>query len=268
MERQPLSDCTTGRNRSVPGAARQPSPRARHDPADFVIEPLYVLPRDGDDNGLATDGTLERSIAAIQRWFADRTGHRLRFRTGPVATVRVAETDDDIAASGDNVRDRVEDLLSDEGFRDPHRIYAVWYEGTSVTSCGGGAWPPDLIGHVAALYLQGRFGEVRCADDRFTGDGVTPEINEFKMLHEIVHTLGFVPERAPHHILAGHLAGDPTDLMYAAPDDPPPPPWQPSVIDPAHRSYFRTGSPHIPDLSRSIFLDPVPQNATPPPGWD
>jgi hypothetical protein len=57
---------------------------------------------------------------------------------------------------------------------------------------------------VAALYLQGHYDSVDCALDRFSSDGRTAEINELKMLHEILHTLGLVPRAAPHHTRAGH----------------------------------------------------------------
>jgi hypothetical protein len=141
-------------------------------------------------------------------------------------------------------------------------VNAVRYDGSSTTSCGGGAWPPSLIGHVAALYLQGAYGDVVCANDQFTADGVVPAINEFKMLHEIMHTLGFVPEDAPHHPLAGHTSDDETDLMYAGNAD-----WNPRVIDSGHDDYYLTGRTDIPDLSRSCFLDPVSPDAETPPGW-
>ena len=274
MDRQPLRNCTAGNALGEAGGPsasagatdrRQTNPAGQHDPADFVIEPLYVLPQDGNDDGLAADGTIEKSISAMQRWFVAQTGRRLRFRAGPVATVRVAESDAEIAETGEFVRDRLEELLHDEGHHDPHRIYAVWYDGTSNTSCGGGAWPPELVGHVAALYLRGQVGDADCANDRFSSDGVNPEINEFKMLHEIMHTLGFVSERAPHHTLRGHVSGDPSDLMWAAPTTPPH--WQPSVLDVGHDDYYLTGSRHMLDLSRSIFLEPPPPDASPPPGW-
>jgi hypothetical protein len=41
--------------------------------------------------------------------------------------------------------------------------------------------------------------QVNCANDQFTTDGVTPAIREFGMLHEILHTMGFVDPKALHH---------------------------------------------------------------------
>jgi hypothetical protein len=265
MARESLRDCVFEGARDVRAGA---SLRQRHMDGDesYAIEPLYVLPRDGSDRGRAVDGTISRSISAMQGWFAEKTGGtRFRFVDGGIPTVRIRETDADIASRGAAVRDRVEELLHDEGYDDPRRLYAVWYEGTSTFSCGGGAWPPTLIGHVAALYLQGRYDGVDCAQDRFSSDGTTVEINELKMLHEILHTLGFVAENAPNHTLSGHTSDSPQDLMYAG--RPGPPFWDPSELDVGHDDYYRTGRGDIPDLSRSVFLDPLPDNPTAPPGW-
>jgi hypothetical protein len=234
----------------------------------YAIQPLYVLPKDGRDHGLATNNTISNSVKAMQRWLAGQTGgRRLRFLASPVATVRVTKTDAQIAREGDFVRDQVEKLLKHKGYSDPHRIYAVWYDGTSTTSCGGGAWPPELIGHVAALYLRGRYTTsdgtlVDCSQNRFSSDGVTPKFNDYSMLHEIVHTLGFVAyhDHAPHHTQCGHASDSPTDLMYAGPAN-----WDPRVLDVGHDDYYLTG--RTPDLSRSVFLEPLPPRPMPPPGW-
>ncbi len=111
-------------------------------------------------------------------------------------------------------------------------------DGTSTFSCGWGAWPPDLSEQVAALYLQGRYDGVDCSLDRFSSDGTTVEINELKMLHEILHTLSLVSWGAPHHTLRGHTSDNPTDLMYGGPL-----PWEPSVLDVGHDDYYLTGRP-------------------------
>jgi hypothetical protein len=275
VAREPLRGCTSGRGTGEADAAARtpvrdsrPSTAASTPDPDraYVIQPLYVLPRDGTDHRLASNGTISRSVAAMQHWLAEKTGGaRLRFLAGPVATVRVGEPDAQIASHGSHVRDRLEQLLRWEGYEDPYRLYAVWYDGVSTFSCGGGAWPPALIGHVAALYLRGRYDGVDCSQDRFSSDGTTAEINELKMLHEIMHTLGLVAERAPHHTLDGHTSDSHTDLMYAGP--PGPPFWEPSALDVGHDDYYLTGRTDIPDLGRSVFLDPLPAKPMPPPGW-
>lgn len=275
MARQPLRGCTYGEERAGAGGSAQTltsDPRSSGAASalaatrTYAIQPLYVLPRDGEGS-LGAGGTIGRSVAAMQRWFTQQAGGvRLRFVGGSVPTVCLPETDAQIAAHGAQVRDRLEELLRGEGYDDPHRLYAVWYDGTSTFSCGGGAWPPELLGHVAALYLRGHYtadGQpVDCSQDRFSSDGTTVEINELKMLHEILHTLGLVGRHAPHHTRDGHTSDDHTDLMYAGPLA-----WEPSVLDVGHDDYYLTGRTDIPDLSRSVFLDPLPVDPTPPPGW-
>lgn len=234
-----------------------------HPPEAYTVQPLYVVPSDGIDPGLAGDGTLARSVSAMRRWFTGQTGGPdLRWESGPAQTVRLPQTDAQIAGTGVFVRDRVEELLAAQGFDDSRKVYAVWYDGRSNTACGGGAWPPELVGHVGALYLQGAYDGVVCADDRFSGEGQTMEINEYKMLHEILHTLGFVPACAPHHTRRGHSSDSPTDLMWAGDGV-----SQPSVLDPGHDDYWRTGRTDCPDLADSIFLTPTPLRAQVPPGW-
>ena len=275
VARQPLRGCTYGEEGAGGGgSAWTPTSDPRSSGVasalaaarTYAIQPLYVLPRDGEGS-LGAGGTIGRSVAAMQRWFTQQAGGaRLRLVAGSVPTVCLPETDAQIAAHGAQVRDRLEELLRGEGYDDPHRLYAVWYDGTSTFSCGGGAWPPELLGHVAALYLQGHYtadGQpVDCSQDRFSSDGTTVEINELKMLHEILHTLGLVGRGAPHHTREGHTSDDHTDLMYAGPLA-----WEPSVLDVGHDDYYLTGRTDIPDLSRSVFLDPLPVDPTPPPGW-
>jgi hypothetical protein len=52
------------------------------------------------------------------------------------------------------------------------------------------------------------------------------------MLHEILHTLGFVADNAPREHAAGHVP-EPTDLMYAGPQ-----PWRPAVLDVGQDDYY------------------------------
>jgi hypothetical protein len=218
-------------------------------------------------------------VNAIQMWFCEQTcGSRLSIRP-EMRTVRLNETDAQIAAQGWQVRDRIEELLGGMGYNDPHTMYAVWYDGRSNHACGGASWPTGVTttprqvpGHVAALYLRAAYEvpdpaggpprQVNCANDQFTTDGVTPAIREFGMLHEILHTMGLVDPKALHHHDGGHTSDNSQDLLYRGPLD-----WRPGAIDPGRDDYFRTGRTDIIDLSRSVFLDPLPPDAQPPPGW-
>lgn len=123
--------------------------------------------------------------------------------------------------------------------------------------------PPDLIGHVGAMYLKGTPPGFRgCATNPFTTDPSRAGYLEIAMLHEIMHTMGFVPVCAPQEVLSGHVGDDPGDLMYAGDQ-----PWRPTEIDADHLDYFRHGRADCLDLDKSVFLTPTDPAATPPPGW-
>jgi hypothetical protein len=63
-------------------------------------------------------------------------------------------------------------------------MYAVYYDGSSIYSCGGGAWPPALIGNVAAMYLRGTPPGARpCASNPIGASIDVPGYIEFAMIH-------------------------------------------------------------------------------------
>jgi hypothetical protein len=224
------------------------------------IHVVYVLPSDGSDRGLDIDGTLAASVGSWQAWLKGQTGGKgLNLDTAggklDITFVRLPETDAVIAARGAFVRDEVEAELRRLGFADPWKIYAVYYDGTSTFSCGGGAWPPILPGHVAALYLH---GTPNCDQNSFAGPGAPPGYLEFAMLHEILHTLGHVPECAPHEYRSGHTSDTPTDLMWAGDGA-----WTPSTLDPGHDDYYGHGRADCLDFARSGFLQGNPASALP-----
>ena len=218
------------------------------------VHALYVVPSDGTDRALDTNGTIEASVDAFQRWLASQAGGRaLRMDTFEgaldITFRRLSRTDAAIAASGPFVRDEIERELVGAGLvRD--KLYAVWYDGSSTFACGGGAWPPTLRGSVAALYLQGRPpAAALCANNPFATPGGPPRYWDFAMLHELVHTLGFVATCAPHHTLAGHTSDDVRDLMYAGPLG-----WAPSLLDVGRDDYYGHSTAGCPDLEDSPFL--------------
>ena len=92
---------------------------------------------------------------------------------------------------------------------------------------------------------------------------VMPAINELKMLHEILHSMGLVHPNAPHHHDGGHTNDNSQDLLYRGPLD-----WRPGAIDPGNDDYLPTGRTNIIDLNRNaLFGQPLPPDAQPPPGW-
>jgi Divergent InlB B-repeat domain len=237
-------------------AIRQSLPRATADRPDEATGPqvhvFYVIPAGGTDRGLDTDGTIAASSSNFQAWLRSQTGGRnLRLDTysgqPDVTFAQLAETDAQMAANGAFVRDAIERELIARGLTKPGKIYAVYYDGSSTYSCGGGAWPPALPGIVGALYLRATVGGVTCYHPEQAKQGIG--YMDFAILHELLHTLGFVPTCAPHQTLAGHVSDSPEDLMYAGPE-----PWRPSVLDVGHDDYYDARVPGCPDLTSSSYF--------------
>ena len=218
------------------------------------IHPMYVLPSDGADAHLDTDETIATSVAAIQHWLSSNVSQRLRLDTFQgsldITFFRLALTDAQMAAMGLFVRDQIERELSQAGRLSSDKLYAVYYGGKSTAACGGAAWPPALPGVVAAMYLNGEPpGAPPCHTNPLGMSLTTMGYWEFSMLHELFHLLGAVSTGAPNHVLRGHVADDPTDLMYAGSQ-----PWKPQVIDVGRNDYYGHNNPNLLDLEDSPYL--------------
>ena len=140
-------------------------PRATTDRPDELsgaqVHVIYAVPSDGADRALDTDGTLAASVSNFQAWLRGQTGGRaLRLDTfegqPDISFTRLPKTDAQIAATGAFVRDTVEHDLIAMGFNSPTKLLAVYYDGTSTSACGGGAYPPTLPGTAGMLYLGAR----------------------------------------------------------------------------------------------------------------
>ena len=255
------------------GAIDAPPPRCttdrtgddRPDDVDgYQIRVMYVLPSDGIDEEHDRNGRIERSVAGWNGWLAKQTGGpKMRLDTCDgkldIGFQRLTKTDAAVKATGPYVREAIQRELPKRA----KKIFAVYYGGGSTYACGGGAWPPELVGHVAAMYLHGTPPGPRTCDVHEVGraDGLLGYF-EFGILHETFHTLGGAPTCAPHQLESGHVSEDPKDLMYRGPLD-----WAPEILDVGRDDYFGHGRADCLDIQKSVFLDPLPVDAKLPPGW-
>ena len=229
------------------------SARVTTDQPDDVQGPqihvVYAIPSDGTDRSLDTNGTIAASVSNWETWLRDQTGgHDLRLDTYhgavDITFFRSSETQAQLQARGAFLRDELESELKAAGLVQPDKLYAVYYDGQSTQACGGGAWPPTLPGVVAAIYLPSTYWNsagAPCYDPQQSLAGMS--LMDYAILHELMHTMGFVPTCAPHFTQAGHVSDSPTDLMYAGPLD-----WHPSVLDVGHDDYFGAHIAGCPDL--------------------
>lgn len=236
----------------------------------YQVLPLYVVPRDGEDRGLATDGSIAGSVNNFNDWLAGETGGsrvRVAMVGGQVDVGfhRLERTESDLGQEGDFIRDALEEELRAAGFDKSHQLYAVYYDGVveGDNRCGGsGPWPPEIVGNTVAVYVKD------CTPDEGPG---TPN-TDLAMLHEIAHGIGMVPDTtvdgspcAPNHTQAGHVSDSPQDLMYAGEED-----WDIDNmrLDVNDDDYaYAPFRPGCPNLLHSAFLEPLPDPAVPPPGW-
>ena len=73
---------------------------------------------------------------------------------------------------------------------------------------------------------------------------------DFAILHEVLHTMGFVPTCAPHHTRNGHVSDDPRDIMYAGDE-----PWRPAVLDVGQDDYYHAHILDCRELAVSTYLE-------------
>jgi Divergent InlB B-repeat domain len=245
----------------APSAASGPEalPRSGEDRTDDFPGPqvhvLYVLPRDGADRALDTNGVAEASVASWQRWLRAQTGGRgIRLDTFQgqldVSFLRLGRTVDVVVGRLDLI---AEDLVA-SGFNRADRIYAIYYDGGGAGFTCGGAGRSPLPVRVAAIFLQSAPpGGQPCPTTAVGRD--PPAYFDFALLHEIVHTMGFVPSCAPHITERSHVSDSPFDLMWSGAA-----PWgvyEPSrmQLDVGRDDYYEARIPGCPDLSGSRFFE-------------
>ena len=239
--------------------------RAVTDRPDDVPGPqvhfLYVVPSDGADGQLDTNGAMEQSIARIERWFVTQAGSQdLRVDTyngvPDITFVRLPHSDAQATAVNPWPLWVIGEDLVAAGFNDPAKAYAAFYDGHSTWACGGAKSP--ALPKLGAMYLQawptGDWGPCRDAPGFGTGTD-RPGYFEIGLLHEVMHVIGFAPSCAPHVTEVDHVDDSPTDLMYH-PDAKSPAGWnwQNAVLDFNRDDYYRANVPGCPDLSNSPYL--------------
>lgn len=221
----------------------------------FQIQPLYVLPSDGEDHYLDTNGTLSTSIKAWNHWLAEQTnGFKLRIDTfngqADIVFVRLNASAAEVAANTQLIREE----LQQRGFNQPNKIYAIYYDGANKI-CGDS----QKMHNIGTVYLQGEL----CPGELFTSDPKTPGYWEFVMLHELLHALGCVPDCAPNMSKErpAHVDDHPQDIMYYRTAT------HPLILDAGRDDYYGHGRPDCYDLARSPFLEPIPDQSVLPVTW-
>jgi hypothetical protein len=225
---------------------------------------VYVVPADGTDNQLDTNGVIEQSIARIENWLLGQTGNQgLRIDTHQgvpdITFFRLPHTNAQATSQYPWPIWTIGSDLVAAGFNSPDKVYAAFYDGHSSWACGGAKSPAlPLLG---AMYLQG-WPSGDQAPCHAWGTGTDkPGYFDMGILHEILHAIGFSPHCSRHPSQDGygdHVDDSPTDILYA-PDAKSPAPWDVlhAVLDYNHDDYYRANIPGCPDLSNNPYLTPM-----------
>lgn len=276
-----------------PGCHLERTTEDRPDDHGFdQIRVLYVVPSDGSDAALDTNGKICNSVRAFATWFYAQAGSYLRFDTHEglldIGFVRLGKTDVEMRGSDPNnesidtgtafVINRIERELAAAGLIASNKLYAVYYDGTSTWACGAGAYPPLIPGRLGAMYLDALpIGQtVACGESYPWGlPSLAPGYVDYAMLHELVHAMGIVSQFSPHHHSTGHVfdttaAMPQRDLMYSPRMGQPDPAWGTThpdglLLDLGNDDYFQADA--AVELGRMSLLAPLPDNATRPGGW-
>jgi hypothetical protein len=176
----------------------------------------------------------------------------------------MSATDATVRARGAFVREAIEEELTAAGHVASNKLYAVYYDGASDYACGGGAYPPTLVGRVAAIYLQGApAGSLPCNSNALAPTESSPGYFEFVMLQTLLHSIGLAGSCAPHYVSGGGISDSDNDVLYLGTGA-----WRlPAVLDVNRDDYFGHGIADCIDLANSVFLEPARAGAAPPPGW-
>lgn len=206
-----------------------PNQRSTEDLPDDVqgkqFHVIYVLPEGGEDRNMDTNGQLATSISAFQNWLCNQTNGKyfhfdtyqgkldISFAKLPLTTKEMWDgvgLPSPKTHTHNPVLSELGVRLSLLGFNDPDKIYVVYYEGYGEENVCGEARPNT---NMAVEFLQPLAEGYGCGFLNWEqGDTYRPMFNDFTMVHEMLHTLGFVPQCSPH-CKNFHCQDSKTDLM-------------------------------------------------------
>ena len=249
-----------------PGA---PSGRSLVDRPDETAEPrlkvFYVVPKDGTDRRV--DVGLTPMMTTLDSWMIKQTGQSFRwdtFRGQLDATfVRLDETEAQLwqsdqpgfecweisCPSGNYLYGR----LQSRGLVQDSEIAIILYD----------AKQSPVQPRPSGCYAGSRYivGYSMCIGSPYETKLIPNSQSTLglRIAHEVFHTLGAVPERAPNND-SGHIRGDTNDILSIGNRTG----WD---IDPGRDDYWGHGRMDMTDISRSVFLVPPKPGAEYPPNW-
>jgi hypothetical protein len=229
----------------------------------FAIHVAYVHPPGSPDRFAEWAPRIVGDVAAIDAWWRREDPTRApRFDLFPfpcagfgaldITNVALPQGIGGIGSAFSAIRLL---LFSAIGFDEPEKVYLTYFDGPTgqvgnERVCGQGASPGARgLPGVAVVYLDSCSGA--------TGDVLRPVV----AVHEAIHVLGAVDDRAPHGCESGHVCDVDADLMTASlrGED-----LDSHVLDAGRDDYYGHGGTWS-DVRNSLFLERLDSpDRTPP----
>ena len=199
--------------------------------AGYPVHWVYAIPSDGTDRFATFASSMQTDAEAIDAWWRGQDSTRVpredlaQFACGlqlDLSTVRLSRSSAALQAL-DSPFDEIWSFLTSNGFSSQFYKYVVYYDGpvSNDSHCGSGGTLPDSLG-IAMVFVQA------CA-------GVP---NSAVAAHELIHTLGAVPDGAPHDCPApngGHTCDDTRDILFPFSNGSP---LADLILDPGRDDYY------------------------------
>lgn len=244
------------------------------DVSGFQVHFVYALPSDGRDDFLDINGQIELSANAMNDWLERATdGSKLRYDTYQgqldISFMQLAYSADEVSNLAIDVLALMDYEIKARGFDTTSKVYVVYYDGQFVSEagfCGLANYPPDGAGVTTVLLLRAyipRFDQP--CPRQFTQSADYTGFFEMTILHEVMHLLGMAPACGAN-VSAGHVTDSQQDLMYGEYDGSYSPLY--TTLDHGQNDYYRHDVADCPDFAKSVFLEPLPDDAELPPGWE
>jgi hypothetical protein len=256
-------------------------------PDDFVnryqIHVIYALFKDDNDKRRDLDGSIANSIKLANKWLKEQTGgSTLRF---DLYQGELDITFMQFDTSGEDVLENYRMQFNTHQRRDPEVMIEDYYLNYFYEVLNG----LDYY-ETGKLYVQrGKYYIVYIEKEHPSGCGVSMDsvfpgliylgtqncgydasklgtAAGFLLMHETLHGIGFVPLCAPHNAdnTGGHVGDSQVDLMASSASMLG---VQPFILDVGNDDYFNANIPGCPDLSKSVFFEPLPEDAQVPANW-
>jgi hypothetical protein len=218
--------------------------------AGHPVHWIYAIPSDGTDRFSNFASRMQTDAEAIDGWWRGQDPTRTpredlaQFACGlqlDLSTLRLSRSSAEMQALASPF-DEIWTFLTSNGFSSQFYKYVVYYDGpvSNQDHCGSGGTLPNSLG-IAMVFVQ-------------SCEGVA---NSAVAAHELLHTLGAVPQGAPHDCPSpngGHTCDDTRDMLYPFTTGSP---LSDLILDPGRDDYYgHSGSwPAVQDSPWLVQID-------------